>query len=700
MSKLRLLSLSAVLLVIFSCNNSSIPPTAKIIPETTKIHNIELTDNYAWLKDKSREDKDVLEYLNAENDFTEQKLKHTQKLQRNLFSEMKSRISQNDISVPIKFNNYYYYSKNIAGKEYTVYCRKKDSPDAEEEIYLDVNLLAESHSYIELLDFEISPDQNLLAYSIDTTGAEIYTLYIKNLSTGKNLTDIISNVGDVTWANDNKTIFYSTQNESNRSDKIYRHALGTHSSNDEMIYEEIDESFYVWITKTLSKKYIILGADSNITSEMRFIEADRPFDDFKLIQKRNTGMEYYVQDHDDEFFITTNTDNCKNFKIMRTEISKPGKKFWREYISHNDSIAIKGTVFNDFILLKQRHNGLRHFKIKYIQSDEDYHLDFPESIYSLLEYYNPDYYTNKFVFTYESMINPETVLEFDINTKQLTTLKEIEVFNYDKNEYLTKRIEVTANDGIKIPITMVYRKDTFSSDNPLWLNAYGAYGMSENPYFSSSRLSLLDRGVVFAIAHVRGGGEMGKEWHNSGKMFNKKNTFTDFIDCAEHLIESGYTTSEKLIAEGGSAGGLLIGTVINMRPELFRIAIADVPFVDILNTMCDPTLSATVTEYDEWGNPKIKEYFDYIYSYCPYQNAGAKDYPNLLVLAGFYDPRVNYWEPAKWVAKMRANKTNDNILLLHTNMNAGHQGASGRFDYLHETARKNAFVLDILGISK
>jgi len=677
------------------------PPVAKIIPHKTRKHGIELIDNYHWLKDKSRTDKDVINYIKAENKYSEEMMKHTRKFQKKLYDEITGRIKKDEQSVSVKIDDYYYYSRNEAGKQYRIYCRKKGSLEAPEDIYLDANELAGNYDFFNIYELKISPDHKLLAYTIDTTGAEKYTLYIKNLETGKNLEDSISPVGDVTWANDNKTIFYTIEDKAGRSYKIFRHILGNDFKNDELLFHEKNEKFFVWTSKTKSREFIILGTDSKTTSEYRILKADDPAGKFTLIQERISGLEYDIQHHSDKFFIKTNADNATNFKIMTTSIENPSKNFWKDFIPYRDSVYVGFSVFKDFMVVYELVNGIEKMRVIDLNTDEDFYVEFPEHIYTVYNGWNPEFNTDIYRFEYESMITPYSVFDLNMKTGEKVLRKQQQVLkDFDSRDYMSEKVFAEASDGTLIPISMVYKKDIYRKNetNLLLLDAYGSYGDASDPYFSISRLSLLNRGFIYAIAHVRGGGELGKSWHEQGRMLKKKNSFTDFITCAEFLIENKYTESEKLVIEGGSAGGLLVGVVTNMRPELFKVVIADVPFVAFLNTMLDPTLSAVISEYEEWGDPNIKEYFDYMISYCPYRNIDAKDYPHILTLTGFYDTRVNFWEPARWVAKLRALKTDDNLLLLKTDMSAGHGGASGRFDYYEEVAFKYAFIFDIFGI--
>ncbi len=694
----KILYIFSFLVLLISCSRDINPPITKKIPYHERHFGIMLEDNYHWLKDKTRTNKEVIKHLNDENKYANAVLKHTKKLQKKIFSEIMERIPDLEVSVPVKKGDYLYYQKTYNNLQYPLYYRKKDEPNAKEECYFDQNKMAKGKKFFDVMSFALNPEQNLLAMAIDTTGAENYQMKIMEMETGKFLKDTAYNVSDIVWLNDN-TLFYSVDNDAHRTYRLYRHKLGDDAKNDKLIYQEDDPLYYLWIYKTRSKRFIILGLSSKNSSEMRFLNVNAPEKGFILVEKRKDNVEYYIDDHFNDFIIQTNDNGAVNNKIMITSINHPQKKYWKTLIPENDSIKISVNVFAKFMVLKQRKNGLVKFLIKpFDDKRKEFYIDFPEPTYSAYSVSNPDFYTNEFRFGYESFISPYSIYSFNVETGEKKLLKQKVIKGgYDKNQYFTTRIFATAKDGTKIPISLVYKKDLFKKDgkSPLLLDGYGAYGDSEDPYFSSSRLSLLNRGFVFAIAHVRGGGEFGKKWYDAGKMLNKKNTFTDFIACAKYLIKNNYTSKEHLYIQGGSAGGLLIGAVLNMEPDLFAGAIADVPFVDVLNTMFDPTLTSTVSEYKEWGNPNIKIYFDYIRSYCPYQNVKHQNYPPMLVLAGFYDTRVNYWEPAKWVAKLREYKTDNNKIIFITEMNEGHQGASGTFDFLNEIAREYAFLIDL-----
>lgn len=682
---------------------SQATPMAKTVPKTDSIHGEVRVDNYFWLR--NRNNPEVIEYLEAENKYTEAMMKHTEKLQEQLYQELLGRIKETDLSVPEKIDAYYYYTRTEEGKQYPTYCRKKGNLEAEEEILLDQNALAAGHKYLRIGVYKISPNHQFLAYSIDPTGSETYTLYVKDLNSGELLEDkILNTYYDVEWANDNKTLFYSILDEAKRPYKIYRHGLGNDPKADVLVYHEKDEAFYIDISKTKSKAYLLVTLRSKTTSEVHYLEADRPTENFRGIHPRQHEMEYYLDHHSDKFFIRTN-ENAKNFKLMETLLTAPSKKNWKEVIPHRDSVKIEGlNVFKNHLVVYERENGLKKIRIHHAGNvGSCFYVDFPEPVYTFLPDRNPDFNTNILRFNYASLVTPRSVYDYNMEHKTRELKKQYEVLGgYDPALYKSERIFAKASDDAIIPISLVYKKEMFKKDgsNPLYLYGYGSYGYSIDPYFDSNRLSLLNRGFIYAIAHIRGGGEMGRQWYDQGKLLQKRNTFTDFIACAEHLINEKYSSSDGLIVSGGSAGGLLIGAVTNMRSELFKIVIADVPFVDVVNTMLDPSIPLTVTEYEEWGNPSDKVYYDYMKSYSPYDNVEAKDYPHLLITAGLNDPRVQYWEPAKWTAKLRALKTDKDILLLKTDMGSGHGGPSGRYDYLKEIAFEYAFIFDILGIEK
>ncbi|MBN2830564.1 MAG: S9 family peptidase [Candidatus Cloacimonetes bacterium] len=679
------------------------PPIAKRSDYFFKLNGHTIRDPYHWLKDKTRTNQEIISYIEDENVYTGKMMEHTQKMQRNLYKEMIARLQENDMTLPVKRDIYYYYFRDVKGKEYSIYCRKKDSIDSPEEIILDVNELAENNPYFSVDMMEMSPNHQYLAYSVDKTGAEIYTLYIKDLRTGNLLPDSIYAVSSIEWVNDNKNIYYTTDNlDLNYTDKLYRHTLGDDQSSDELIMHEKDGRYYVWIYKTKDKKFFIAGSSSKTTDEISFSNADDARSSFQLIRQRTPDIRYSISHRGDNFYILTN-DNAPNYRIVEAPVSNPGYENWKDYIPTSSKNYISSfEMFEDYMIVHEIKNGQLRMHVYNNTNNKDYYIEFDDPTYSYSTHGNVNFDSNILRYSYESFTTPEIVYEYNLDTKQQVIKKQRLIpSGYHPEQYKSERIFAIAEDGTSIPISLVYKKNKFKQDgsNPLLLEGYGSYGDNNSPYFSSSRLTLLDRGFVYAVAHIRGGGENGDSWYEQGKMLKKKTTFTDFIACAEELIESNFTSSEKLIIQGGSAGGLLIGAVLNQRPDICKAAIADVPFVDIVNTMLDTTLVATVSEYEEWGNPADPAYFDYIYSYCPYTNVRVQSYPNILAIAGFYDPRVNYWEPAKWVSKLRYCKTDNNVILLRTNM-SGHQGASGRYKYFEELAFEYAFMFDILGITK
>jgi oligopeptidase B len=677
-----------------------VPPVARIIEKVDTVHGDVRVDNYYWLRD--RQNPEVIEYLKAENEYTRLKMLHTEDMQSELYKEMLSRIKETDLSVPVRIGNYYYYSRTEKGKQYAIYCRREGDLGGREQVLLDLNSLADRHAYLELGAYEVSPDHNYLAYSLDTTGSERYTLYIKDITEDTLVTEQVENVGyQLAWANDNRTIFYSVLDEAKRPYQVYRHIIDTDPAADSLVYHEKDEAFWIDIYKTRSRKYILIQTDSHNTTEVRYLSADEPLGEFKVIEPREAGVEYYLDHRGGTFYIRTNRD-VENFKLMVTPVRAPAAKNWQDFVPHRDSVTIDDfDVFLDHIVLYEKERGLGKIRIINLPEKSEHYVEFSEPTYAIFRDKNPEFCTHTLRFTYMSLVTPKSVFDYDMNTRIRELKKQYEVLGgYEPGNYRSERIWAQGRDGTMIPISLVYKKGLMKNGtNPLLLDGYGAYGLDEWPYFSSNRISLLDRGFVYAIAHVRGGGEMGKYWHQQGSFLNKINTFTDFIACAEHLIEQKYTSSQRLVIYGGSAGGTLIGAVVNMRPELFRAAIADVPFVDIINTLLDPSIPLTVVEYTELGNPFEKEFYEYMKRYAPYDNVTAQDYPSMLVRAGFNDPRVGYWEPAKWVAKLRALKTDDHLLLLEVNMDAGHGGPSGRYDYLTEVAFQYAFLLDVLGIA-
>lgn len=695
-----------LLSLIFSFHSSLIaqgvaPPVAQKIPKVDTLFGEVRVDNYFWLRE--RDNPQVIAYLEAENKFTYAMMKDTEELQDKLFKEMVGRIKETDLSVPEKIDDYYYYTRTEEGKQYAIYCRKKGSLDAQEEILLDVNNLAKRYDYFYIGVYKISPSHQLLAYSVDTSGAENYTVYVKNLNTGELLKDMIPNTYySVEWANDNMTLFYNVLDEAQRPYKLFRHKLGTDPKEDALVYHEKDEAYYLDLKKSKSRANIFMTLESMVTTEIHYLDANKPVENFKIVHPRQHEMEYYVEHHGNDFYILTN-DNAKNFKLMRAPVENPSKDNWTEVIPHSVSVKIDDMdVFKNHLVVYERENGLKKIRVTNLTNNETHYVEFTEPVYTFWQADNPDYNTSLLRFNYSSLVVPRSVFDYDMDTKTRELKKQYEVLGgYDPSSYQSERIFAKVQDGTMIPISLVYKKGMVKDGkNPLFLYGYGAYGSSSEPYFSSNRLSLLDRGFIYAIAHVRGGGEMGRYWYEDGKLLHKRNTFTDFVACAKYLIAEKYTSREKLVISGGSAGGLLIGAVTNMRPDLFKAAIAEVPFVDVINTMLDPSIPLTVIEYEEWGNPHQKKYYDYMITYSPYDNVGPKDYPDMLITAGLNDPRVAYWEPAKWTAKLRAMKTDNHLLLLKVNMGAGHGGASGRYDYLKEIAFDYAFIFKVLGIKK
>jgi oligopeptidase B len=675
------------------------PPRAKIVPKEITHHGDTRVDNYFWLRDRS--DPDVIPYLEAENRYTEEAMAPTKSLQDGLYHEILGRIQETDVSAPVKRDDYIYYTRTEEGKAYSIQCRKRGSPisnvDAREEILLDSNVLAEGQKYFRLGNFAVSPDHRLLAYSTDLEGDESYTIYVKNLETGELLSDRIANTYyTLEWANDNRTFFYTVLDETKRPYRAFRHELG--AAVDVLVYQEDDGRFALGLAKTRSRRFIFIDLSSPLTSELRYLEADDPRGEFRAMLPRRQGVEYDASHHGESFYIRTN-DGAKNFRLMRTNVSSPSTENWHEVIPPRSEVTIEGVdSFEDHLVVYERERGLEKICIRDGSGAFSHYIDFPEPVYTVSATGNAEYKTNLLRFTYTSLVTPLSVFDYNVHTRERELKKQYEVRGgYDASQYQSERIFAKAPDGVEVPVSLVYRKG-FERDgsSPLLLYGYGAYGHSIDPRFSSDRLSLLDRGLVFAIAHIRGGAELGEEWHDHGKLLQKRNTFTDFIACAEHLIAQQYTSTDHLAIMGGSAGGLLMGAVLNMWPELFHAVIAKVPFVDTLNTMLDPTLPLTISEYEEWGNPEDKEYYNYIRSYSPYDNVTPRQYPMMLVTAGLNDPRVSYWEPAKWVAKLRALKKDSNLLLLKTDMGSGHFGPSGRYEGIKETAFDYAFLLQAL----
>ncbi|MCL4706972.1 S9 family peptidase [bacterium] len=673
------------------------PPVAGKRPKSDTIHGDLRVDDYFWLREKTNPE--VKKYLNAENAYAEQLLAPTKGLQEKLYQEMLGRIKETDLSVPYRQGDYFYYSRTEQGKQYSIYCRKKGTLDAPEEITLDLNQLAIGKSFMGLGAYAVSDDGNLLAFSTDSTGFRIYNLQIKNLATGELLPDHAKDVGSVFWAADSKTLFYVTKDAAKRPYRLYRHVLG--SEQYDLLYEEKDERFNLFGRRTRSGKYLILYSGSLTTTEARFISADAPASEWQILLPRQQDREFEVDHHNEFFYIRVN-DTGRNFRLVTAPVHDPDEKNWKEIIPHRPETMLEGIdCFANFYALYERQNGLPQIRLTDLKSGESHYLAFPEPAYSVFPSTNREWDTNLLRYSYQSLLTPSSVFDYDVTARQSTLLKETEVLGgYDKNQYASERLYATAKDGARIPISIVYKKSLQKDGrSPMLLNGYGSYGFALPVSFNSNRLSLLDRGFAVAIAHIRGGGEMGKAWHDQGRMLNKMNTFTDFIASAEYLIAEKFTSKDRLIIEGGSAGGLLMGAVTNLRPDLFKAVVSHVPFVDVINTMLDETLPLTVGEFEEWGNPKKKEEYEYIKQYCPYTNLAKKSYPAMLVKTSFNDSQVMYWEPAKYVAKMRSLKTDKNSLAFVINMGAGHGGASGRYDRLREIALDYAFMLMQVGLA-
>ena len=674
-------------------------PKAKKIPKELVKHGDVRVDNYYWLN--NREDKAVIDYLEAENVYYAKNTAHTKDFQDELFKEMRSRIKEDDSSVPYKLNGYFYITRYETGKEYPIYSRKKESLEAEEIILFNCNELAKEHDYFNLSGISISPNNELAAFGTDTISRRQYYIQIKNLVTGEIYPDKIDNTtGSSVWAADNKTFFYTKKDPVTlRSDKIYKHKLGTSTEEDELVFHEKDDTYNTFVYKTKSKKYIVIGSTSTLTSEYQIIKADEPNATFKMFSPRTRGLEYSIYHYNDSFYILTNKDNATNFKLMKVGEENTSYENWEEFILHRKNVLLEDIeIFKDYYVLSERDQGLNKMKIVRWDGTDSYYLPFKSETYVAGGTTNVDFDTEKLRYFYISMTAPYSILDFNMRTKEQKVLKEQEVLGgkFNKENYRSERVWAIARDGKKVPISLVYHKDTkLDGSSPLLQYAYGSYGSTIDPYFSTGRLSLLDRGFIYAITHVRGGEYLGRPWYEDGKLLTKKNTFTDFIDVSKHLIKEEYTSAKHLYAMGGSAGGLLMGAIVNMAPELYNGVVAQVPFVDVITTMLDDSIPLTTGEYDEWGNPNEKVYYDYMKSYSPYDNVEEKVYPNMLVTTGLHDSQVQYWEPAKWVAKLREYKIGNNQLYLNTNMEAGHGGASGRFEALKETAKEYAFILDL-----
>lgn len=680
------------------------PPKAAIKPHTFNEHGHTRTDNYFWLKE--RENPEVIAYLNAENEYCAEVLKDSKTAEDALFDELKARVKENDESVPYKDGAYFYYNKYEQGKDYALNFRKLGSLSAPEELLMDENERAKGHPYYDLGSLEISNDNNLLAYSEDIVSRRLYQMRFRDLKTGKEFDEVLENTtGEAVWANDNKTVFYVDKDtETLQERKIFRHVLGTPQSQDVLVYEEMDEEFSLSIGKTKSKRYIEIVANSTLSTEILLLDADKPLGKFEPFLPRENDHEYSLTHDGTNFFVVTNW-KAKNFRLMQTTTAfNKSKNDWKEVIAHRNDVLLEGLdIFKNYLVVEERKEGLLNMRFMNRNTKEEHYLNFGEPTYTAYTSYNPEYDTDIIRYRYSSLTTPMSTYDYDMNSHAKTLLKEQPVMGgaFDKNNYVSERVYATAADGVKVPISLVYRKGfTKNGSAPLYQYAYGSYGSSMDAYFSSARLSLLDRGFVFAICHIRGGQEMGRFWYEDGKLLKKKNTFTDFIACSEYLINQKYTSSSKLVASGGSAGGLLMGAISNMRPDLYSVIVADVPFVDVITTMMDSSIPLTTYEYDEWGNPNQKKYYEYMLSYSPYDQVKSQAYPTMLVTSGLHDSQVQYWEPAKWVAKLRTLKTDNNLLLFKTNMEAGHGGASGRFAALKEVAFEYNFLFEMLSVKR
>lgn len=672
------------------------PPAAKKVKKELTTHGHTRIDNYYWLN--KREDPEVISYLEAENIYTAGMLQHTRELQEKLFEEMKGRMKQNDKSVPYRLRGFIYYTRFEEGKEYPLYCRRALHEGAPEVIMLDVNELSEGYSYYQVGAVQISPDNNIAAYGVDTLSRRLYSIKFKNLSTGEHYTHEIPNTtGSVAWADNNTTVFYTVKDSTLRPYRIYRHRLGEDASKDELIYEETDPTFNSWVYRAASGKFIIIASNSTVSNEYRILSADKPDGAFKIFEPRQRGHEYSIASAGDKFYIISNLD-AKNFRLLETPADKTEKAHWKEKVAHRSDVFLEGmTPFDDYLVLEERKSGLIGIRVMNLKENKEHYINFGEETYTAWSSTNPEPRSELFRYGYSSLTTPASVYDYNMKTGEKTLLKQDEVVgSFSSEDYLAERIYAKAEDGKTIPVSLVYRKGTKKDGTaPLLLYGYGSYGISTDPYFNAARLSLLDRGFIYAIAHIRGGQELGREWYDDGKLLRKMNTFTDFIACGEYLVQKNYTSKKKMFASGGSAGGLLMGAVVNMAPDLFHGVIAAVPFVDVVTTMLDASIPLTTGEYDEWGNPEVKKYYDYMLTYSPYDNIEKKSYPNMLVLTGLHDSQVQYWEPAKWVAKLREMKTDNNLLLLDTDMEAGHSGTSGRFKRFKKTALEYAFLLEL-----
>ncbi len=687
--------------ILYSCDmkNKLKEPIAEKIEKELSIHGDTRIDEYYWLN--QRDNKKVINYLNDENSYRDEFMKDYKSLEEDIFLEIKSRIKEDDSSVPYLDNGYYYYTRYEKDKQYPIYCRKKGNLESDEEILIDVNIMSEGYEYFRVGDIEISPDDKVMAYSVDTLSRRIYTIHFMDLETRKIHKKNIKNTsGSITWANDNETIFYNTRNvETLRSEKVMKHNLNS-SSKDVEIYFEEDETFSVYSYKTKTDKYIVIGSSATLSQEFRYLDANNPDGDFKIFQERINGLEYSISHYNDKWYIRTNKDGATNFKLMVCGENNTSSSNWKDYIPHREDVLFEDIeIFKNHMVVTERESGLRKVEIRPWDGGKSHYIQFNDEAYSVYSSTNVEIDSEKFRYSYSSMTTPNSVIEYDMNTKETDILKELEVLGgtFDKNNYVSRRVWAPSRDGKQVPISLVYRKDLFNNgENPLLLYGYGSYGITNNASFSSVRLSLLDRGFVYAIAHIRGSQYLGRGWYDDGKMFKKKNTFNDFIDSGKFLIKEGFSHKDKLFAMGGSAGGLLMGAVANMAPELFRGIVAGVPFVDVVTTMLDDDIPLTTFEYDEWGNPNNKDSYDYMLSYSPYDQVEEKDYPAIFITTGYHDSQVQYFEPAKWIARLRDRRTNKEPLLMYCNMDAGHGGASGRFEAYKETAMEYAFFISLL----
>jgi oligopeptidase B len=691
--------IAALLLLLSAAVAASAQPAAKKVPKADTLHGDVRVDPYSWLRQK--DNPEVISYLESENAYADSVMKPTEQLQELLYKEMVGRIKETDTDAPYPYGGYLYYSRTEEGKQYAINCRKKDAPGAAEEVILDQNELAKGLNFMRLGAFSVSPDQKLLAYSIDTSGYEAYDLVVRDLGTGAMLADRIPDVVDVVWANDGKTLFYSKRDAARRPCRLYRHTLGAEPASDPLVLEEKDELFNLFVGRTRSDAWILAGSGSTTTSEVRYLPADRPAEDFKILLPRETDHEYSVDQSGGFFYILSNK-NAKNFRLVKAPVADPSPANWVEVIAHRPDVTLEGVeAFRDYLVIAERKKGLPSLRVMELASGTSHDIEFPEPVYSASVGVNQVFETKTLRFGYQSFVTPPSVYDYRMDTRERKLMKQTEVLGgYDPSLYASERIYARAPDGVMVPISIVYKKGVVKDGRaPLHLYGYGSYGSTIPVSFSSARLSLLDRGFIYALAHIRGGGDMGRDWKEDGRLMHKKNTFTDFIACAEHLIAEKYTSAGKITIEGGSAGGLLIGAVVNMRPDLFKAALALVPFVDVMNTMLDPTLPLTVGEYLEWGNPNEKAAYDYMKSYSPYENVSAQNYPEILVRVGLNDPRVGYWEGTKWAARLREMKTDKNRILVKVNMGAGHGGASGRYSRLREVAFNYAYVLSQHGLT-